>query len=405
VLVSSVSAEAQSDDSIASLYPISPTYNGGFASYGGTKMEVKKDVGVVSLASTQGIGFVRWFVGHKPVSKEAAADWTGHDIRLEVKSLLAPVTTDISAAWRGRVDPAEIGPASKARVEIGEDWTTVTVPVPAFDSIEGNSLTGILFKFAKGGEFELRSIEIVGGSGAAPAQAQATPAATSALVAAPAKPAPQQADVAAPKVAASGQPDPGFVAAHDRNVARAKKGEVDCLFIGDSITANWGKYKPLWEKYFASYKPANFGIGGDCTQHVLWRLQNGELDGISPKVVVIMIGTNNANYHDADSTARGVKEIVDTVSERLPNSKILLVSVFPRGEKPNPYRAKNEKVNATIQSYADNQKVFYLDLWNNFLQPDGSITKEIMPDTLHLSEAGYVIWGDAMAPKLAELMN
>lgn len=406
VFVSSVSAEAQSDNSIASLYPISPSYNGGFASYGGAKMEVKKDLKVISLASTQSIGFVRWFVTHKPLSKDAAADWTGHDIRLEVKSLLGPLTTDISAAWRGRVDPAEIGPASKARVEISDDWTAVTVPVPEFETIESNDLTGILFKFAKGGEFEIRCIEIVGGSGApAPAQTLSTPAATPAPVAAPAKPAAQQADVAAPKMAANGQPDPGFIAAHDRNVARAKKGDVDCLFIGDSITSNWGKYKPLWEKYFANYKPANFGIGGDCTQHVLWRVQNGELDGIAPKVVVLMIGTNNSNFHSADATANGVKEIVNTISTKLPNTKILLVSVFPRGEKPNAYRAKNEKVNTAIQSFADNSKVFYLDIWNNFLQPDGTITKEIMPDSLHLSEAGYVIWGDAMAPKLAELMN
>ena len=218
---------------------------------------------------------------------------------------------------------------------------------------------------------------------------------------------PQPPDVAAPKMGPDGKPSAGFMAAHERFVAQAKEGSAQLVFLGDSITAGWNSKKEIWDKAFGAYKPVNFGIGGDRTQHVLWRIENGELDGIKPKAAVVMIGTNNSGTDPAEGIAKGVTRIVETIRARQPQAKILLLAVFPRGEKasPNAGRDKLKQVNAIIAKLDDGKNVFFLDIGDKFLQPDGSLTKEIMPDFLHLSVAGYQIWADAIGPKLAELMK
>jgi len=194
---------------------------------------------------------------------------------------------------------------------------------------------------------------------------------------------------------------------HNGFVARAKEGAVDLLFIGDSITDGWrGNGKEVWAQRYEPLKAANFGIGGDKTEHVLWRLQNGELDGITPKVAVIMIGTNNAGRDSAAQIADGVTAIVHEVRQHLPATKILLLAVFPRGEKPDfPARAKITEINRIIATLDDGRHVFFLDIGGRFLQPDGILPASIMPDFLHPNQAGYVIWADAMADKLAELLK
>lgn len=220
------------------------------------------------------------------------------------------------------------------------------------------------------------------------------------------KAAPQAPDVGAPKIdGATGQPQTGFVNAHNNFVKIAKEGKAEVIFLGDSITAGWGGQKSIWEKSFGQYKPANFGIGGDRTQHVLWRIQNGELDGIKPKAAVIMIGTNNSGSDSAEGIAKGVTKIVEHIRAKLPDTKILLLAVFPRGEKatPNAGREKLRAVNAIIAKLDDGKSVHYLDIGSKFLQEDGSLTKEVMPDFLHLSAKGYQIWADSISGKLAEL--
>jgi len=218
---------------------------------------------------------------------------------------------------------------------------------------------------------------------------------------------PQPPDVAAPKLGPDGQPQPGFLAAHSNFVKIAKEGKAQLVFLGDSITAGWGGKKEIWDEAFGKYQPANFGIGGDRTQHVLWRIENGELDGIKPKAAVIMIGTNNTGPDDAPGIARGVTKIVEFVRKKSPDTKILLLAVFPRGENasPNPGRDKLKQANAILAKLHDGKHVHFLDIGDKFLQPDGSISKEIMPDFLHLSAAGYQIWADAITPRLAELMK
>lgn len=230
-------------------------------------------------------------------------------------------------------------------------------------------------------------------------------------VAKPAAPAvklpPQAPDVPAQKFGPDGKVNPGFAAAHERFVKIAQEGKAQLVFLGDSITAGWGSKQDIWNEAFGQYTPANFGIGGDRTQHVLWRIQNGELETIKPKAVVIMIGTNNSGSDSAEGIAKGVTAIVETVRAKQPQAKILLFAVFPRGEKasPNPGRDKLKQVNALIAKLDDGQHIHFLDIGEKFLKPDGSLTKDIMPDFLHLSAAGYQIWADAISPKLAELMK
>ncbi len=206
--------------------------------------------------------------------------------------------------------------------------------------------------------------------------------------------------------------DKGWLKRHEGFAAEAKKGGIDLLFLGDSITDAWrgGKQKALWELHFAPLKAANFGISGDRTQHVLWRIQNGELEGIAPKAVVLMIGTNNIGQKDAEAPASavaGIKAIVKEIQAKTPKTKVLLLGVFPRGEKPDhAHRAQIKEINAEIAKLDDGGKsVKFLDIGGKFLQPDGMISREIMPDFLHLTEKGYQIWADAVKEPLAELMK
>jgi lysophospholipase L1-like esterase len=212
----------------------------------------------------------------------------------------------------------------------------------------------------------------------------------------------------APKFDKDGKtPQPGFVKTHEQYVEVAKKGGVDVLFLGDSITAGWrGAGKDAWAKHIEPLKAANFGIGGDRTQHVLWRITNGELDGITPKAAVVMIGTNNSGSDSAEDIAEGVTEIVKTIKAKSPSTKVLLLAVFPRGGKqPNPQNDKLIAVNKTLAKLDDGKTIRYLDIGGKFLDKEGQLPKDVMPDFLHLSPKGYEIWVEAMLPALKDLLK
>jgi beta-glucosidase len=196
-------------------------------------------------------------------------------------------------------------------------------------------------------------------------------------------------------------------ARQDAISARAKQGDVDLIFIGDSITQGWeGNGKDVWQKYYGSRHAMNAGIGGDRTQHLLWRLDHGNLDNISPKLAVLMIGTNNAARNEVADTAAGVKADVALIRKKLPNTKILLLAIFPRGETPeDPLRQKNAAVNDMIQSLADGKMVEFLDIGPKFLGEGGKLSREIMPDLLHLSPAGYEIWATAIEPQVSQVLG
>ena len=202
--------------------------------------------------------------------------------------------------------------------------------------------------------------------------------------------------------------DAKWVQRHEGFVEIARKGGVDLLFVGDSITDGWrGRGKAVWEASFAPMKAANFGIGGDRTQHVLWRLQNGELDGIKPKLAVLMIGTNNLGGNKDEQIVEGIKAIVAEIQKRTPDTKILLLGVFPRGAAAdNPSRARIANINAAIAKLDDGgKKIRYMDIGKKFLAEDGTLTKEIMPDALHPNEKGYEIWAEAIKDVVKEMMK
>lgn len=180
------------------------------------------------------------------------------------------------------------------------------------------------------------------------------------------------------------------------------------IFIGDSITQGWeGAGKEVWTKRFEKYNAINLGIGGDRTQHVLWRLGNGNLKGLAPKVAVVMIGTNNSNGEDnsVEQIADGVTAIVKTLRGTLPNTQILLVSIFPRGENPNPQRGKILQVNQILQKVAADPAVHWVDFGHDFITSKGTIPRELMPDFLHLSPKAYEVWADAIQPYLTKLID
>jgi beta-glucosidase len=185
-------------------------------------------------------------------------------------------------------------------------------------------------------------------------------------------------------------------------------GKAELIFIGDSITQGWeGEGKEVWTRYYAPRNALNLGIGGDRTQHVLWRLENGNLKGLKPKAAVVMIGTNNSNGEDnsVEQIAEGVAAIVQSLQRQLPDTKILLLGIFPRGENPNPQRGKVLQVNQVISKLADGQKVIWIDFGALFVDAKGNIPRDLMPDYLHLSPAGYELWAKAIEPKLTEILG
>jgi beta-glucosidase len=185
--------------------------------------------------------------------------------------------------------------------------------------------------------------------------------------------------------------------------------DTELLFIGDSITQGWenGGATNVWKQYYARRKAVNLGIGGDRTQHVLWRLQKAPLEGVKPKAAVVMIGTNNSNGEDntPGQIVDGITAIVNTLRQRLPGTKILLLGIFPRGENFNPQRGKLAQINQVLMKLHDGNSVHYLDIGHHFLNSDGILPGEIMYDYLHLSTKGYETWAQAMEPKLAELLG
>jgi len=204
---------------------------------------------------------------------------------------------------------------------------------------------------------------------------------------------------------------PQFQAKHQANLAVAAQGDAELLFVGDSITDFWrnaeGNFagKPVLDKHFGHWKVANFGIAGDTTQGVLYRLQNGEGKGISPRAIMVMIGTNNTARNSAAEIAEGVGAVVLELQKDFPQAKILLLGIFPRSRPNDPVRAQIAEINRTISKLHDGNKVHYLDIGAGFLDAQGNIPADVMSDGLHPSTKGYEIWANAVDEPLAKLMK
>ena len=194
----------------------------------------------------------------------------------------------------------------------------------------------------------------------------------------------------------------GWISKFEGNLDRLKDGPYDLIFDGDSITDNWyGDFEAhkVWDQRYGSYKALDIGIGGDQVQHLLWRVQNGSLAGQDPKLLVLLIGTNNINQKQED-VAAGIKLLLGEYEKRCPDSHILLLGVFPRDPTPtSPARTWVAGLNKIISTYGNSDsRITYMDIGAKFLQPDGSIAYDIMRDGLHPSPKGYVIWADAIQP-------
>ena len=214
----------------------------------------------------------------------------------------------------------------------------------------------------------------------------------------------------APNTAVSPSLVPQFQAKHEANKEVAAQGNAEVLFMGDSITDFWrnaeGPYagKAVLDKYFGQWKVANFGIAGDTTQGVLYRLQNGEGQGFKPRAIMLMIGTNNTARNTAAEIAEGVGAVVLELQKDFPQAKILLLGIFPRGRPNDPVRATIAEINRTIAKLDDGKRVQYLDIGAKFLSADGTISNDVMSDLLHPTPKGYEIWAQAVQEPLTKLM-
>lgn len=198
-------------------------------------------------------------------------------------------------------------------------------------------------------------------------------------------------------------------ARHRTFVWQAEKGNIDLLFVGDSITDWWrtpGRGLSEFEKNFGQYKTANWGIAGDTTQGVLWRMRNGELKGFKAKLIILMLGTNNIGRNTNEDIAAGDRAIVQEFRKRQPQAKVLILGVFPRGAQAGtPMRANIAEINSHLAKLADNRDVFYMDIGQVFLQPDGTLPVDVMADGLHPTTKGYALWAAAINDKVRELMR
>ncbi len=215
------------------------------------------------------------------------------------------------------------------------------------------------------------------------------------------------ADEPQPRMTASGtQIEPYWLKKHEELTALARQGGARVVFLGDSITEYW-RDNQIWRERYAALPSANFGVAGDTTQNVLWRLAQGELTGEDPRLIVLLIGTNNLGRGDTpEEAAYGAGAVVRAVRARFPAAKILLLGIFPRGaDARDPYRERVRRANVVLSRFGDGRSVRYLDIGRVFLARDGSLSADVMPDFLHPSLEGYRRCADAMDPLLRRMLG
>jgi lysophospholipase L1-like esterase len=220
------------------------------------------------------------------------------------------------------------------------------------------------------------------------------------------------ADQPAPRADANSQ------LAHIQLIEKARKGGIDIYFEGDSITRRWGASDPQykenllnWTTNFFGWNAADFGWGGDRTQNILWRLENGELDGINPKIIVVLAGINNIGARPPDEPkiadiTRALKAILDVCREKAPDATIILTAIFPRNDNMAVIPGIN-RINANLSQFADGKKIRYLNLNDKLADNNGRLFDGMMNprDKLHPTVKGYQVWADGLKPIFMELLG
>lgn len=206
-----------------------------------------------------------------------------------------------------------------------------------------------------------------------------------------------------------GWPEDWWEPRHQQKIAQAKRTQVDLLMLGDSITQGWeNQGQAVWQQFYQSRNAFNLGFNGDRTEHVLWRLKHGAVDNMAPKLIVLMIGTNNTGHRmdPALHTANGITAIVNELRKKLPQSPILLLGIFPRNKSPyNEMRKRNDEINELVAKLEDKKFVHYLNINHIFLDENQTLHEDLMPDLLHPNELGYQRWAKAMEPMIQQLMH
>jgi lysophospholipase L1-like esterase len=220
---------------------------------------------------------------------------------------------------------------------------------------------------------------------------------------------PAPADVAAPRNDANSK------LAHEQLLAKKALGTIDIYFEGDSITRRWGatdypKYLANWNENFHGWNAGDFGWGADLIQNILWRIENGELDGVNPKVIVLLAGTNNVpgpgtEEAKVENITKGIRALVDACQKKAPGATIILTAIFPRNDQPAANAVIN-KVNQNIAKFADGKKVRFLNINDKLADDQGTLREGMMNrDHLHPDTKGYQVWADALKPIFTELLG
>jgi lysophospholipase L1-like esterase len=342
------------------------------------------------------------------------------------------------------------GPVYKllGKKDLGTPGDYLTDPMPAVGQLIGGELA---FRQHEGGHTSVPNFpaffEWIANYIKAPALPQppaaASPSASTSAEPAPAAPAAsapasqaQPAAAAVSQAASETQPARGFgrggfgggsaaqatprtdansQLAHQQMLEKAKKGRIDVYFVGDSITRRWGasdsQYKAMlanWNENFFGWNAADFGWGADSIQHILWRLENGELDGVNPKAIVILAGTNNVSGARPGDDARvadisaGIKAILSVCQEKAPQATIILTAIFPRSGNN---MATIDKVNENIAKFTDGKKIRFLNVNGKLADENGKLFDGMMVDGLHPTVKGYQVWADGLKPILTELLG
>jgi lysophospholipase L1-like esterase len=202
--------------------------------------------------------------------------------------------------------------------------------------------------------------------------------------------------------------------AHEQLLEKTRQGKIDVYFVGDSITRRWGAtdypdFLSNWKENFHGWNAANFGWGADHTQHILWRLENGELDRVNPKVIVILAGTNNVGREPGDdakvtSITKGIRAIVDACRKKAPRATIILMAIFPRNDGVGVMPTINE-INERLANFADGKRIRFLNINDKLADKNGVLFEGLSVDKLHLSLKGYQIWADALKPIFREVLG